>query len=461
MWKNATDVLLEPDEACVFQQADTRARCGSPVSLPVERVYNQTPRYFLYGFDSSSEPQLNRSTLHSIFDLISVIMGPWSFWMSRANSEPLPGKSQQDSNVKSPLAESPETSWSAENKIYATSAPGGWDQQPEPQSYIIQPDDSAYQPFGRALVLNRMDSPLQEADDSVSSIIRGVHEEEMRELVAVIKELREQAARDAEFVAELRGQAEENAGAIGLLRIENERLMKELSAAASEARAAAAAAVAAATTAAATAAAIIPPPHSPPPHSLLPHSPPPRSLPLHNPPPRSPPPHSPPAPPKTDEEKKTPKQAPHVSTPSSPKTTPTAPPIVHQTHTNPSSSTVIPQPTPSSPNLLVFETYDRMINLLKTKPRPDIQLGDYPWPMLPEPAGSFPQRITLRSDVKKEKVFAFVQEYASLYGRGRRKERGEAMVKAWQSVMSRSGDPILNGTAARAFTYMDMATRSL
>jgi cytochrome c553 len=61
-----------------------------------------------------------------------------------------------------------------------------------------------------------MDSPLQEPEDSVSSIIRGVHEDEMRELAAVIKELREQAARDAELITELRGQAEDNARAIGV-----------------------------------------------------------------------------------------------------------------------------------------------------------------------------------------------------------------------------------------------------
>ena len=398
-------------------------------------------------------------------------MRPWSFW-SRANSYPIPAKSNQVSKVTSPLVESPETSWSADSKIYATSAPGGWDQQPEPQPYILQPDDAAFQPFDRPLVLNRMDSPLQGAEDSVSSIIRGVHEDEMRELVAVIKELREQAAGDAEFVAELKGQAEDNARAVGLLRMENERLMKELSAAASEAMAAAseAAAAAVAAAAAATAATKTPPlqsPHlqSPHLHSLPLQSPPLQSPsiqspPLQSPPPQSPPPHSPPAPPKKDDGKKAPKQAAPVSTSSSPQPTSTAPPIIRQTHTK-SSSTTVPQATLSPPNATIFETYDRMIELLKTKPRPDIQLGDYPWPMLPEPAGDFPRRITLRSEVEKEKVFAFVRDYASLYGPGQRKERGEAMMKAWQSIMNRSGDPILNGTAARAFTYMDMATRSL
>lgn len=401
-------------------------------------------------------------------------MRPWSFWTSRANSDPLPVKSNQVSKVTSPLAESPDTSWSPDSKIYATSAPGGWDQQPEPQPYILQPDDAAFQPFDRPLVLNRMDSPLQGAEDSVSSIIRGVHEDEIRELVAVIKELREQAARDAEFVAELKGQAEDNARAVGLLRMENERLMKELSAAASKAMAAAseAAAAAVAATAAATAATKSPPIQSPPPpqsppplqspplQSLPLQSPPIQSLSIQSPPPQSPPSHSPPAPPKRDEEKKAPKQAAPVSTSSSPKPTSTAPPIIRQTHTK-SSSTTVPQPTLPPPNPTIFETYDRMIELLKTKPRPDIQLGDYPWPMLPERSGDFPRRITLRSEVEKEKVFAFVRDYASLYGPGQRKERGEAMMKAWQSIMNRSGDAILNGTAARAFTYMDMATRSL
>jgi hypothetical protein len=102
-----------------------------------------------------------------------------------------------------------------------------------------------------------------------------------------------------------------------------------------------------------------------------------------------------------------------------------------------------------------------MINLLKNKPRPDVQLGDYPWPMFPEPSFSFPQRITLRSEVTKEKVVAFVRAYASAYGLEQRGNRGEAMLKAWRSIMDRSEDAILKGTAARAFTYMDMATRSL
>lgn len=102
-----------------------------------------------------------------------------------------------------------------------------------------------------------------------------------------------------------------------------------------------------------------------------------------------------------------------------------------------------------------------MIDLLKTKPCADIHLNDYPWPMFPEAAGSFPQRITLRSQVDKEKVYAFVRAYVSAYGPGRRKERGEAMTKAWKSIAARSTDGILRGTASRAFTYMDMATRSL
>lgn len=101
-----------------------------------------------------------------------------------------------------------------------------------------------------------------------------------------------------------------------------------------------------------------------------------------------------------------------------------------------------------------------MVNLLKTKPRTEVQLGDYPWPMFPERAGSFPHRITLRSDVEKEKVYAFVQAYTSAYGPGQRKARGDAMLKAWKSIMSKSGDIILNGTVARAFTYMDMAVQS-
>ena len=101
-----------------------------------------------------------------------------------------------------------------------------------------------------------------------------------------------------------------------------------------------------------------------------------------------------------------------------------------------------------------------MVNLLKTKPRTDVQLSDYPWPMFPEPAGSFPQSIALRSDVKKEKVCAFVQAYTSAYGPGQRTARGDAMMKAWKSIMNKSDDIILNGTVARAFTYMDMATQS-
>ena len=355
-------------------------------------------------------------------------MGPWSFWTSRANSDPLPVKPRQDSKSGSPLAESSEASWSANDKVYATSAPGGWDQQPEPQPvgqpYYIQPGDSVFQPYGRPLVLNRMDSPLQDAEDSVSSIIRGVHEDEARELIAVIKELKEQAAGDAELIAELRGQAEDNARAIGVLRIENERLMKELSTAASDARVATAVATATAATAAVA--------------------------------------KRPPAPPKIDDEKKTPKQARLLSTPSSPKTTPTTPPMIPKTNQpEPLSSTAFSQITPSSPNLTTFETFDRMVSLLKTKPRPDIQLGDYPWPMFPEKTGSFPPRITLRSEVKKERVYAFVQAYTSASGPGQRKERGEAMVKAWKSIMDRSEDTILNGTAARAFTYIDMAARSL
>lgn len=108
----------------------------------------------------------------------------------------------------------------------------------------------------------------------------------------------------------------------------------------------------------------------------------------------------------------------------------------------------------------MFETYDRMVNLLKNKPRTDIQLGDYPWPMFPEPAGSFPQRISLRSEVKKEKVYAFVQAYASAYGPAQQKKRADAMVEAWKSISNKSADMILNGTAARALTYMDMAARS-
>lgn len=413
-------------------------------------------------------------------------MRPWSFWSSRANS--LPIKPHQDSQAKSSLAGKSEPSW-------ATGAPGGWDQQTEPQSvsqsYITQPEDSIYQVFGRPLVLNRMDSPLQEPDDSVSSIIHGVHEDEAMELVAAIKELREQATRDVALIAELRGQAEDNAHAIGVARIENERLMKELSAAVSEARvaaaaaaASAAAAAAAATTAAAAAAAASatgtavtvnsPPTHGPPTHSPPPHSPPTRSPPIRSPPTHSPPTHSsplhspplhspptdtptrspstdtPPSPPKTGKKKKPLKQAPPVSTPSSPKTTYTKSPTI----------TAAPQPTPSSPNLTIFETYDRMVNILKTKPRTDVQLGDYPWPMFPEPAGSFPRRITLRSDVEKEKVFAFVQAYTSAYGPGQRDKRGDAMVKAWKSIMGRSDDIILNGTVARAFTYMDMAAQS-
>ena len=348
--------------------------------------------------------------------------------MSRSNSCPLPDKPFQVPNTKSPLSENPETSWSADDKVYATSAPGGWNQQPETQPisqpYIIQPDDPAY---GRPLVLNRMDSPLQDPEDSVSSVIRGFHEDEMRELVAVVKELREQAARDAELIAELRGQAEDNARAIGGLRIESERLMKELFAAASEARAAATAATAVtAVTPAVTPAA-----------------------------------HSPPAPPKADEEKKASKQVPPVSNSSVPETNPIPPSIPKITSTNPPSSPAVPQATPSSPNQAMFETYDHMVNLLKTKPCQNIQLGDYPWPMFPESADSFPRRINLRVDVKKEKVCAFVQAYTSAYGSGKRKERGEAMVKAWKSIMDRSEDTILNGTAARAFTYMDMAARSL
>ncbi len=428
-------------------------------------------------------------------------MRPWSFWTSRANSEPLPIEPRQDSQAKSPLAEQSETSWSAGHKVYATSAPGGWDEQPEPQlvgqPYIIQPEDPIFHAFGRSLVLNRMDSPVQEPDDSVSSIIRGVHEDEVIELVALIKELREQAARDAELIAELRGQAEDNAHAIGVARIESERAMKELSAAASEARAAAAAAAAAAATANEIAAnsppthrSPTPPTHTPPPRSSPPHSPSPRSPlprsppphipqtlsppprspsphipPTHSPPPRSPPPHippthspptrnasthTPPSPPKKGDKKKLLKQAPPVSTPSSPKTT----------YTHSPSLKTVPQPTPSSPDLTIFETYDRMVNLLKTKPRTDIQLGDYPWPMFPEPAGSFPQRIAFRSEVNKGKVCACVPAYTSAYGPGRRKERGDAMVKAWKSIVGRSEDLILNGTVARAFSYIDMAARS-
>jgi hypothetical protein len=377
--------------------------------------------------------------------------------MSRANSDPLPVNSRQDSQAKSPLGEKSETSWSEDDRVYATSAPGGWDQQPElqpiRQPYVIQPDDPTYQAFGRPLVLNRMDSPLQEPEDSVSSIIRGVHEDEMREVVSVIKALREQAARDTDLIAELRGQAEDNARAIGVIRIENERLLKELSAASSEARAAATAVVAATVSANETAAtaASSPPTHTPPTHTPPTHTPPSHTPPTHTPPSHTPPSHTPPSPPKTDKGKKVPKQAPPVSTTSSPKTT----------HTSSSSFTAVPQPTPSSPHLTIFETYDRMINLLKTKPRPDIQLGDYPWPMLPEPAGSFPRRITLRSEVKKEKVYAFARAYASAYGPGQQKERGEAMVKGWKSIMDKSEDAILNGTAARAFTYMDMVARSL
>jgi hypothetical protein len=371
-------------------------------------------------------------------------MAPWSFWTSRANSDPLPVKSRQDSRAKSPLVEDPETSRPADDKVYATSAPGAWDQHPESlpvsQPHIIQPDQFPYQSFGRPLVLNRMDSPLQEPDDNVSSVIRGAHEDEVRELVAVIKELREQAARDAELISELRGQAEDNAHAIGGLRIEHERLVKELSATASEARAAAAAAAAsasearaAAIAAAATAA-------------------------------QSPPVHRPPALAKRDEEQRAPKQVPPLSTPSSPKVSPATPLFIPKA-TNPNPPPNPPpyhsQATPSSPYLAIFEIYDRMINELKTKPPLYIQLGDYPWPMLPDPAGSFPKRITMRSDVKKEKVYAFVQAYASISESGRRKERGEAMLKAWKSIMDRSEDIILNGTAARAFTYMDMAARSL
>jgi len=370
---------------------------------------------------------------------------PWPFWTSRANSEPLPVKSNQDTRATSPLVENSEPSWSAHDKVYATSAPGGWDQQPEPQPasqpYIIQPEDSLYQPLDRPLVLNRMDSPLQEPEESVSSILRGVHEDEMRELVAVIKELREQAARDAELITELRGQAEDNAHAIGVLRIENERLVKEMSAAAAEAReavavAAAAASAASAASASASAAAAAAAAAA-----------------------NSPPPPSPPAPaPQTTGE---PRQVPYVSTPTSPRTTPTSPPFIPESPINPPSSTAVPQGTPLSPNLTMFETYDHMVNLLKTKPRSDVHLGDYPWPMFPEPAGSFPPRITLRSDVKKEKVYAFVQGYTSVYGPAQRKERGEAMVRAWKSIMDRSEDIILKGTAARACTYMDMAARSL
>ena len=426
-------------------------------------------------------------------------MGPWSFWTSRANSEPLPIKPRYDSPAKSPLGEESETSWSTDDKVYATSAPGGWDQQLEPlpasHPFDIQPDDSAYQAFGRPLVLNRMDSPLQEADDSVSSIIRGVHEDEIRELVAAIKQLREQAAKDAELIAELRGQAEDNSHAIGVVRIENERLMKELSATASAARVAAAAVAAAAASATDIAGAA---PNSPPTHS--PPSPPKtdegKEVPKQAPPVSTlsnvtsspftadlqptPPTHSPPSPPKTDEGKEVPKQALPVSTPSSSKPTrATSPPKTDEGKeipkqappgSTPSSSKTTRATSPSftanlqpppSPNVTIFETYDRMVNLLKNKPRPDVQLGDYPWPMFPEPPGSFPQRITLRSDVKWEKVDAFVQAYTSAYGPGRRKERGEAMVKAWKSIMDRSEDTILKGTAARAFTYMDRATRSL
>jgi hypothetical protein len=348
-------------------------------------------------------------------------MGPWSFWTSRANSDPLPVKSRQDSKSESPIAGNPEPSWSGDDKVYATSAPGGWE-EPIGQPIIVQPADPVFQPFGRPFVLNRMDSPVQEPDDSVSSIIRGVHEDEMRELVAVIKELREQAAKDAELIAELRGQAEDNARAIGVIRIENERLMKELSSAASEARAAAAAATAQS----------------------------------------SPKPLTPPTTPKEDEKKRTPKQVPPVPITSTPKATPATPPFIPNT-TNP------PPPLPSttlqttllSTNLSIFETYDSMIDLLKSKPRPDIQLADYPWPMFPDLTASFPPRLTLRSDVKKEKVHEFVQAYASAYGSAQRKERGEAMLKAWQLIMNRSEDSILKGTAARAFTYMDMAARSL
>jgi hypothetical protein len=447
-------------------------------------------------------------------------MRPWSsFWTSRVNPDPLPVKPHSDVKAKSLPLETSQTPWFAGDKVYATSALGGWDQQLEPQSvsqpYIIQPEDSVYQALGRPLVLNRMDSPLQEPEDSVSSIIRCAHEDEMMELVAVIKQLREQAAKDAEMIAELRGQAQDNAHAIGVVRIENERMMKELSAAASEARVAAAAITAAAASATEAVANSPPtqsppthspparglsprsppphnhpphdpPPHSSPPHSPPPHSPPPHSLPPQSPPPQSPPPHSPPtpippphspptssrptlspstssrptpspstpappSPPKKGKGKQSPKQAAPVSTPSSPRTT----------YTNPPSFTAIPQPTASSANLTIFETYDRMINLLKNKPRPDVQLGDYPWPMFPEPSFSFPQRITLRSEVTKEKVVAFVRAYASAYGLEQRGNRGEAMLKAWRSIMDRSEDAILKGTAARAFTYMDMATRSL
>src|SRR5260221_4371694 len=110
-------------------------------------------------------------------------MGPWSFWTARANSDPLPVKSREDSNTMPSVADGLETSWSVSGQVYATSAPGGWDQEPmsmpesqpigQPDS--IQPDNPASQPFGRPLVLNRMDSPLQEPEDSVSSVIRGVH----------------------------------------------------------------------------------------------------------------------------------------------------------------------------------------------------------------------------------------------------------------------------------------------
>ena len=406
-------------------------------------------------------------------------MPAWSFWPSRSYSDPI--KPSKDSQVKSPLAEQSETSWSAGPKVYATSAPGGWDEQPEPQivkqPYIVQSEDAIFHAFGRPLVLNRMDSPVQEPDDSVSSIIRGVREDEVMELVAVIKELREQAERDAELIAELRGQAEDNAHAIGVARIESERLIKELSASAAEARAAAAAAVSTTETAANSPPTHRPPtppihsplphrspPHSPPPHISPTRSPPPHLPPTRSPPPRSPPPHipptqspptrspstqSPPSPPKTGGKKKPLKPAPPVSVPSSPK----------RTYTNSPSFTTVLQPTPS-PNLTMFETYDRMVNLLKNKPRADIQLGDYPWPMFPEPAGSFPPRITLRSEVKKEKVHAFVQAYASAYGPAQQKRRADAMVEAWKSISNKSQDMILNGTAASAFTYMDMAARS-
>ena len=105
-------------------------------------------------------------------------------------------------------SESPETSWSPGDQRAWRVGPAA--RAPTAHS---PPDDPALQPFSRPLVLNRINSPLPGVEDGVSSIIRGVHEDEIRELAAVIKELGEHAERDTESVAELKAQAAHNARA--------------------------------------------------------------------------------------------------------------------------------------------------------------------------------------------------------------------------------------------------------